>query len=175
MDAMQNLLERRSVRKYKVDPIPQEVLDRIIQAGLMAPSAKGMQKAIIVAVTNKEVRDRLSETNRKYGGWDQGFDSFYGAPVALVVLAPKDYYATVQDGSLVLGNLMLAAHEQGLGSCWINRAKETFEESDWQDWLHTLGVQGDYEGVGICALGYAEGPISGPGASRKDHRLFWCK
>ena len=111
MDAMQNLLERRSVRKYKVDPIPQEVLDKIIQAGLMAPSAKGMQKAIIVAVTNKEVRDRLSETNRKYGGWDQGFDPFYGAPVALVVLAPRDHYATVQDGSLVLGNLMLAAHE----------------------------------------------------------------
>ena len=174
MDAYEYLMERRSCRSYKEDIVPQDILEKIAQAGIYAPSGKGTQTVIVVTVTNQEVRDALSEKNRQIGGWDQGFDPFYGAPVVMAVLAPKDHYAKIQDCSLTMENLMLAAHSFGLGSCWINRAKETFEEATWQEWLVSLGIEGDYEGVGFCIVGYPEGPAL-PAAPRKPNRLFWCK
>ena len=128
---MKDLLElmktRRSVRKYKPDMIPQDVLDRIIIAGTYSATGRNLQSPIIIAVTNKEMRDKISEMNRKIGGWAEGFDPFYGAPVILIVLADKSCPTYIYDGSLVMGNLMLEAEEQGIGSCWIHRAKEEFE------------------------------------------------
>jgi nitroreductase len=118
------MINRRSVRKYKTDMIPRDIIERIVEAGTYAANGRGHQASIILAVTNKELRDKLSEMNRKIGGWDEGFDPFYGAPVVLVVLAEKDWPTHVYDGSLVMGNLMLAAHTEGIGSCWIHRAKE---------------------------------------------------
>ena len=108
------IINRRSVRKYKTDMIPRDIIERIVEAGTYAANGRGHQASIILAVTNKELRDRLSEMNRKIGGWDEGFDPFYGAPVVLVVLAEKDWPTHVYDGSLVMGNLMLAAHTEGL-------------------------------------------------------------
>ena len=90
--------------------------------------------------------------NRKIGGWDEGFDPFYGAPVVLVVLAEKDWPTHVYDGSLVMGNLMLAAHTEGIGSCGIHRAKEEFESEEGKQILSDLGVTGEYEGIGHCIL-----------------------
>ena len=121
---LQALKERRSVRKYKADMVPQELIDQVIDAGLYAASGHGTQEVIIVAVTNKEVRDKLAQMNREILG--TSIDSFYGEPVVLVVLGPKSNKLTPYDGSLVMGNLMQAAHAVGLGSCWINRAKEEF-------------------------------------------------
>ena len=109
------IINRRSVRKYKTDMIPRDIIERIVEAGTYAANGRGHQASIILAVTNKELRDRLSEMNRKIGGWDEGFDPFYGAPVVLVVLAEKDWPTHVYDGSLVMGNLMLAAHTEGTG------------------------------------------------------------
>ena len=117
---MKDLLElmktRRSVRKYKPDMIPQDVLDRIIIAGTYSATGRNLQSPIIIAVTNKEMRDKISEMNRKIGGWAEGFDPFYGAPVILIVLADKSCPTYIYDGSLVMGNLMLAAHNEGVGS-----------------------------------------------------------
>ena len=124
-DLIQEMITRRSVRKYKPDMIPKETIDKIIEAGLYAPSGMGRQPVIILAVTNKEVRDRLSKLNAGIMGAD-GTDPFYGAPVVLVVLADKKVPTYLYDGSLVMANLMLAAHDQGIGSCWIHRAKEEF-------------------------------------------------
>ena len=169
---LQALKERRSVRKYKADMVPQELIDQVIDAGLYAASGHGTQEVIIVAVTNKEVRDKLAQMNREILGTNS--DSFYGAPVVLVVLGPKSNKLTPYDGSLVMGNLMQAAHAVGLGSCRINRAKEEFASEEGKQLLKEWGIEGEYEGVGHCILGYADGPVP-QAAPRKANRVFYVK
>ena len=170
-DVIRAMKERRSIRKFKPEMPPKAAIDEIIDAGLYAACGMGTQAAIIVAVTQKELRDRLAADNARIGGWKEGFDPFYGAPVILIVLASKDRPTRVCDGSLVLGNLMLAAHSLGLGSIWIHRAKEEFEEPKYRKLLADLGVEGEWEGVGHCAVGYIEGEAP-PAAPRKPGRVF---
>ena len=155
MDAMVNLLTRRSVRSYKADPIPADVLDRILTAGTYAATGMNKQSPIIIAVTNREMRDRLSHLNAAVMGSDK--DPFYGAPAVLVVLADRAVRTHVYDGSLVMGSLMLAAHAEGVASCWIHRAKEVFDSPEGREILSSLGIEGDYEGVGNLIVGYADG------------------
>ena len=150
------IINRRSVRKYKTDMIPRDIIERIVEAGTYAANGRGHQASIILAVTNKELRDRLSEMNRKIGGWDEGFDPFYGAPVVLVVLAEKDWPTHVYDGSLVMGNLMLAAHAVGVDSCWIHRAKEEFASPEGKALLKEWGLPENLVGIGHCILGYRD-------------------
>lgn len=145
---------RRSIRSYKPDMVPQEILDQIISAGTYAATGMGRQSPIIIAVTDKETRDRLSRLNAEIMGAKN--DPFYGAPVVLIVLAGKSAPTHVYDGSLVMGNLMLAAHALGIGSCWIHRAKEEFERPEGKEILKSLGIEGEYEGIGHCILGYAD-------------------
>lgn len=170
---MENVIEamasRRSVRKYKPDMVPAEVIDKIVEAGTYAASGMGKQSPIILAVTNKEMRDKLSKMNAAV--MSAGMDPFYGAPVVLVVLADKACPTHVYDGSLVMGNLMLAAHSLGVDSCWIHRAKEEFESPEGREILKSLGIEGDYEGIGHCILGYAdcEKPKAAP---RKENRVY---
>ena len=173
-EVLKAIKERRSIRSFKEDMVPQEILDQIIEAGLYAASGRGRQAAIIIQVTNKGLRDGLSKMNCKIGGWEDGFDPFYGAPAMLIVLGKKDWPTHVYDGSLVMGNLMLAAHDLGIGSCWIHRAKEEFETQWGMDLLKSLGVEGEYEGIGHCALGYADGEVS-KAADRKENRVFYIK
>ena len=154
---LQNMLTRRSVRRYQSTPVPQELLDRIIEAGTYAASGKSMQPWIIIQVTDKEVQERLRKVNAEIMGAAPGADPFYGAPVYLIVLSERQNRNHVYDGTLVMGNMMLAAHALGLASCWINRAREEFDMPEWQEWLHSLGIEGDYEGIGHLAVGYAEG------------------
>ena len=165
---------RRSIRKFTAQMPRKEDLKQIIDAGLYAASGKGQQAAIILAVTNPALRAKLVEANRKIGGWPDGFDPFYGAPAILVVLGNKAHFTHLYDGSLVMGNLMLAAHALGLGSIWIHRAKEEFEQPEWKNLLADLGVAGDWEGIGHCAVGYADGEAPQP-APRKDGRVFWLE
>ena len=160
---------RRSIRKYKSDMVPKEIIDKIVEAGTYAATGMGQQSPIILAVTNKEVRDKLSKWNADIMGTDT--DPFYGAPVVLVVLADKNRPTAVYDGSLVMGNLMLEAEEQGIGSCWIHRAKEEFESEEGKEILKSLGIEGDYEGIGHCILGYADGPAP-KAAPRKDSYVY---
>ena len=163
--------ERRSIRKFKPNMPAKEDLEQIVEAGLYAASGMGKQATVTIAVTNKELRDKLSEINCKIGGWQEGFDPFYGAPAILIVLADKSVGTRVYDGSLVMGNLMLAAHELGVDSCWIHRAKEEFETEWGKELLKSLGVEEEYEGIGHCALGYADGEYP-QAAERKEHRIF---
>lgn len=166
--------ERRSIRKFTAEMPKKEDLEQIVEAGLYAASGMGKQAGLIIAVTNKEIRDRLAEANRKIGGWKEGFDPFYGAPVVFIVLADKSAFTHIYDGSLVLGNMMLAAHSLGLGSIWIHRAKEEFESEEWKNLLADLGVKGEYEGIGHCAVGYIDGeaPAAAP---RKPGRIYWVE
>lgn len=166
--------ERRSIRKFKPDMPRKEDLQQIIEAGLYAANGMGKQAVITMAVTNQELRNRISADNCKIGGWKDGFDPFYGAPVILIVLAEKDWPNRVYDGSLVMGNMMLAAHALGLGSIWIHRAREEFEKDEYKDLLASLGVAGEWEGIGHCAIGYIDGEP--PKASeRRDGRVFWAE
>lgn len=173
-DIIKAMEERRSIRKFKPEMPAKEDIEQIIEAGLYAANGMGKQATITVAVTNKELRDKLAAVNCKIGGWKDGFDPFYGAPVILIVLADKHWANRVYDGSLVMGNMMLAAHSLGLGSIWIHRAKEEFEISEYQQLLKDLGVDGEWEGIGHCAVGYADGDLP-KAAKRKDGRVFWAE
>ena len=166
--------ERRSIRKFKPDMPPKEMIDQIIEAGLYAASGRNEQAVITIAVTNKEVRDKLMKDNCKIGGWSESYDPFYGAPVILIVLGRKDRITYVYDGSLVIGNMMLAAHSLGLGSIWIHRAKEEFETEEYQALLKELGIEGEWEGIGHCALGYMDCELPAP-PQRKDGRVYWIE
>ena len=172
---MKYLLERRCVRTFDSTRLPpQELIDEIIKAGLYAPNGRGMQASIVIAVQNKALRDRLSEMNRVAGGYPEGTDPFYGAPVVLAVLADRKAHTYINDGSLMLGNMMLAAYARGLGACWIHRAKQEFESPEGQKILADLGVTGDYEGIGHCVLGYCTGELPKP-APRREGRVFYAK
>ena len=172
MDAMVNLLTRRSIRKYKSDMLPREVIEKIAEAGTYAPTGKNQQSPIIIAVTNKALRDRMSALNAAVLGIDS--DPFYGAPVVLVVLAERNNPNHVYDGTLVMGNLMLAAHAMGIGSCWINRAREVFDSDEGKTILRELGIEGDYEGIGNCILGYVDGDVPQP-KPRKENYVYWAE
>ena len=170
---MENLLTRRSVRQYTDEIPPKEVIEAICEAGTYAPTGMNRQSPIIIAVTNRELRDSLSRLNARVMGNDS-IDPFYGAPVVLVVLADKNVHTYVEDGSLVMGNLMNAAHAKGLGSCWIHRAKEVFESEEGKQILADLGIEGDYVGIGNCILGYTAGdyPEAKP---RKENWVYWVE
>lgn len=168
-EAMKVLLERRSCRSYKPDPISQDILDQILQAGEYAATGMGKQSPIMIAVTDKAMRDRLSRMNAAVMGAQN--DPFYGAPVVIVVLADRKVPTYLYDGSLVMGNLMNAAHALGIGSCWIHRAKEEFNSEEGKEILRSLGIEGDYEGIGHCVLGYEDGPCR-PAAPRKENYTY---
>ena len=171
-ETLKVLETRRSCRNFKPDMITDEELSAIIKAGTYAPTGKGSQSPIIIAVTKKEVRDRIAEENRKIGGWPEGFDPFYGAPVILIVLADKAVPTYLYDGSLVLGNLQNAAASLGGDSIWIHRAKQEFESEFGKILLADLGIKGDYEGIGHCALGYAAAPLPVPVPRKKDYVYY---
>ena len=168
-ETLKTLVERRSCRSYKPDPIPAEIMDQILEAGTYAATGMGKQSPIMIAVTDKAMRDRLSKMNAAVINANN--DPFYGAPAVLVVLANKADPTGIYDGSLVMGNMMLAAHSLKLGSCWIHRAKEEFETDEYKQLLQDLGVEGEYEGIGHCIIGYAdEEPEAAP---RKEGRVFY--
>ena len=154
-ETLKTLIDRRSCRRYKPDLIPQETLDQILEAGTYAATGMGRQSPIMIAVTDKETRDKLSKLNAAVMGGTG--DPFYGAPELIIVLADRSVGTYLYDGSLVMGNLMNAAHALGIASCWIHRAKEEFDSEEGKALLRSLGIEGNYEGIGHCVVGYADG------------------
>jgi len=166
-ETLTTLKTRRSCRAYKPELIEEEKLNAIIEAGTYAATGMGRQSPIIIAVTSKEVRDKLSKMNAAVMGVD--FDPFYGAPELLIVLADKSMPTYIYDGSLVMGNMMNAAADLGVASCWIHRAKEEFESEEGKAMLKGLGITGDYEGIGHLILGYAAKPAADPAPRKADY------
>lgn len=171
-ETIKTILSRKSTKKYLPDPVPEEILNQIIEAGIYAPTGQGKQSPIIIAVTNKEVRDRISKLNAAVMGRDM--DPFYGAPAVLVVLANKAVGTYVYDGSVVIENMLIAAQSLGVGACWIHRAKEVFASEEGKQILADLGITGDYEGIGNCILGYAAAPEADP-KPRKENYVYYIK
>lgn len=173
-ETLKVLETRRSCRNFKPDMVEEDKLRAILKAGTYAATGMGKQSPIIIAVTDKAVRDKIMEENRKIGGWEEGFDPFYGAPVILIVLADKNVRTYQYDGSLVIGNLMNAAESLDVASIWIHRAREEFESEFGKKLLADLGIEGDYEGIGHCALGYAAEPAR-EAAARKENYVYYVK
>ena len=151
---LESMKTRRSIRKYKPDQVTDEQLDAILEAGLYAASGMNNQKPVMIAVRDKETRDLLSRMNAAIMG--AAIDPFYGAPCVIVVLSDPEKFTWVEDGSLVLGNLMEAAHALGLGSCWIHRAKEMFDSPEGKALLKKWGLPETLRGIGNCIIGYAD-------------------
>ena len=168
-ETLVTLKNRRSCRAYRPELIEEEKLNAIIEAGTYAATGMGRQSPIIIAVTDRAMRDRLSKMNAAILGADT--DPFYGAPELLIVLADRNIPTHVYDGSLVMGNLMNAAADLGVASCWIHRAKEEFDSEEGKAILKNLGIEGDYEGIGHLILGYAAQPQAVP-APRKEGYIY---
>ena len=167
METLTVLKTRRSCRAYLPDPVEDEKLNAILEAGTYAATGMGRQSPIILVVKDPEVRAKLQKLNAAAMGMD--IDPFYGAPELLVVLASKDMPTYVCDGSLVMGNMMNAAADLGVASCWIHRAKEEFESEEGKAILKRLGIEGDYEGIGNLILGYAAKPANAPASRKADY------
>ena len=174
METLQCIKTRRSIRKYKDDPVPEDLLEKILEAGIWAPTGMGMQSPTIVAITNKEQRDRLMKLNAEILGRDM--DPFYGAPIVLVILVDKAAPTYANDGELVMQNMMLAAHDLGLASCYIWRAKQEFECDEGKKMLADWGLPTDvdFEGVGHVIVGYADMAAPEP-APRKENYIYYVK
>ena len=160
---LKDILERRSSRKYRPDQISEDELDRVLEAGMYAPSAMNRQSSVMVVLQDRDEIAHLSRMNASIMGSDG--DPFYGAPTVIIVLGDRGNRNAVQDGSLVMGNLMNAAHSLGLGSCWIHRAKEIFDSAEGKEMLDKWGIHGEYEGIGFCIVGYAKegySPVAKP-------------
>ena len=165
------IISRRSCKKFRPDPVPRDIVEQVVQAGLYAPSGGNRQPVKILAVTDKATRDLLSRLNSKYDSAGR-VDPFYGAPVVLAVVVEKSIPTAVNDGSLAMGNMLLTAHSLGIGSCWIHRAKEVFEDEEAIALLRSQGLEGDYLGIAHCVLGYPVEPAGDP-LPRKDGRVFY--
>ncbi|MBQ9814164.1 MAG: nitroreductase [Lachnospiraceae bacterium] len=154
-ETIKNILERRSIRQYKPDPIKEEELELILHAGIMAASGMNKQPVTLVAVTDKATRDELSALNAKVMGRDM--DPFYGAPNLIVTLYnPEVSPIAIYDATLAMGNMMNAAHSLDVDSCWVHRAKETFEMPEGKALLKKWGLPENLVGVGNLILGYRD-------------------
>ena len=156
---LEAMMSRKSVRSYTDQMVSDADIEKVLKAGQYAANGRGRMATKFVVVKNREIRDELSKMNADIMGTTS--DPFYGAPVVLVVLADKNRPTAVYDGSLVMANLMLEAHDLGIGSCWIHRAKEEFESEEGKELLKSLGIEGDYVGIGHCVLGYVDGEYPG--------------
>ena len=163
-ETINSLKTRRSIRAYKPDAIDEALLDAVLEAGTFAPTGNGSQSPLIVAVRNAELVRRLARMNASVNNY--AGDPFYGAPAVLVVFGDKSRRTYLLDGAAVMTTLVNAAHAVGLGSCWINRAKEMFASHEGAQLLKDWGIVGDYEGIGLIAIGYAAGAAPEP-APRK--------
>lgn len=171
-DTIKTLLERRSIRKFKAEQIKDEELELVIKTGLYAPTAKGEQPWLIIAVQNKEELETLARMNAAVLGTTG--NNYYDPPTIILVLAKADAREPVCDCSLAIGNMLNAAHALGLGACWINREKEMFESEEGKALLKKWGVEGDYIGVGGFSLGYPDGEI--PKAKpRRENTVLYIK
>ena len=170
-ETIQDLTTRRSVKRYQPTQINRADLEKILKAGMNAPSGMGRQSAVMVVVQEPETVKQLSRMNAEVMGVHT--DPFYGAPTVIIVFADKEVPTYKEDGSLVMGNLLNAAHALELGSCWVHRAKEVFNSAEGKALMKKWGLKDSLEGIGHCILGYGEGPEPAE-KPRKDDYIVWA-
>lgn len=171
-EVIKAIKERRSIRSFRKDAVDEALLKQVMEAGTWAPSAMNRQSAKIVCVTNKEDLDILRKLNAKVMNSDK--DPYYGSPCIILVLADSNAATGREDGSLVLMNMMLAAHSLGLGSVWINREREMFSTDEGKELLKKWNISSSYDGVGALAIGYPEGDAPEAKERKKDY-IVWAR
>lgn len=169
-EALNVLINRRSIRKFQKKQVEEEQLQEILKAGTYAATGMGRQSPIMIVVQEPEMIEKLRRMNARFLG-NENADPFYGAPTIIIVLADRSVPTCVEDGSLVLGNLMNAAYAVGVDSCWIHRAKQEFETDEGKAILRGLGIEGDYIGVGHLSLGYRDCEYPTP-RDRKENYIY---
>ena len=156
---------RRSYRSYQPEQITDEQLNAVLEAGTYAPTSRGLQSPFIVAIQNEELKARLAKMNAEIMGVTT--NPYYDAPTYVLVFVPSDAPNGIQDASLVMENMMLAAHAQGLGSCWIHREREMFATEEGKELMQQWGLPEGLVGIAALALGYPNGEPS-PAKPRKE-------
>ena len=156
---------RRSYRSYQPEQITDEQLNAVLEAGTYAPTSRGLQSPFIVAIQNEELKARLAKMNAEIMGVTS--NPYYDAPTYVLVFVPSDAPNGIQDASLVMENMMLAAHAQGLGSCWIHREREMFATEEGKELMQQWGLPEGLVGIAALALGYPNGEPS-PAKPRKE-------
>lgn len=172
-DTLIDLKTRRSIRNFKKEQIQEEVLKAILEAGTYAPTGMNAQSPLMVVVQEKEQIKKLSQLNAAV--METETDPFYGAPTVIIVFADKNRRTCIEDGSLVMGNLMNAAHALGIGSCWINRAREVFDSEEGREIARQWGVTDNYIGIGNCILGYVEGDYPEAKPRKEEYIIYTNK
>jgi nitroreductase len=170
VDILDIIISRRSIKKYKSDMVERDKIDRVIKAGMYAPSGRNRQAGTIIAITNKNVRDRLSQLLAESRGVD--IDPFYNAPVVLAVVVDKSVNTAIYDGACIIENMLLEAHSIGLGACWVHHAKEIFQTEFGKSIIANLGISSDIEGVGFCILGYSDMEVHGELPRKNDYVYY---
>lgn len=166
-EVLKAIRERRSIRRYLPEQIKDEELKAVLEAGTWAPTGKGTQDPLIIAVQDPEICATLRRLNAAV--WGAVNDPYYGAPTIVLVFSRAENPNCVKDGSLVIGNILLAAHSIGLGACWINRCKEMFETEEGRLLRPKLGIPEGYEGVGSVSLGYIAHQAPAPRPRKADY------
>ena len=166
-ESIKNMLNRRSCRAYESEQIKKEELNEILLAGTYAPTGMGKQSPLIVAIQDKELVDRVERINASILG-NPSIHTFYGAPTVLIVFGDKNLAFGRDDTNLVIGNMLNAASSLGVDSCYIWRARESFETEEGKKLKKEWNIPDNYEGVGNVILGYSKqkGRLDAP--KRKD-------
>ena len=173
-EALEVLCNRRAIRSFKPEQIKDEELDEVLKAGEYAPTAMGLQSPLIVSVQNKEDIDKLNELSAKIMGTNPrpGTLPYYGAPTIIIIFyteRARNELLGILDASAVCTNILNAAYAVGLGSCWINRAKEIFELDEGKALLKKWGINEKVVGVASMALGYSDMPHPEPKPRREGY------
>lgn len=169
-EIINNMMTRRSCRSYNDKAVPEDILNQILEAGKYAASGKGLQSAVMVVVRDKDTIKELSKLNAAVMGTD--IDPFYGANTIVIVFADSTVNTWIEDGSLVMGNLMNAAHSLGVESCWIHRAREVFDSAEGKVYMKKWGLDEKYRGIGNCILGYSDAPAAEAKPRKNDFVIF---
>lgn len=167
-ETLRTIRTRRSVRQYLPDQVDDALLAAILEAGTYAPSSRGQQRCFIVAVQRADWRECLSAINARYAS-NPTADPFFAAPTHIYVFAPTDYALGLQDGSVIMQNMLLAAHSVGLGACWINRCIETFETPEGQEIMRAMGLPEGLQGIAAVALGHPATPPTKAKMRKEDY------
>ena len=173
MEALEALVTRRSTRKYKPDPVEQEKIDKILEAGRQAPSGGNNQTSHFFVIRNREVLDKLivmtekafaamEATENTYASMKHsinaskkgGYVFCYNAPVLIVVANRKDYGNNIADCACTIENMMVAANALDLGSCWINQLKWLNEDTEIVEYLRGFGMKENERVYGAVIIGY---------------------
>lgn len=171
---IEDLISRRSIRKFKDEQISDEDLNTILEAGTYAPTGRGAQSPKIVVIQNPETIKEFSAWNRSFFPMEvpDDVDPFYGGKTLLIVLADSERPTYVEDGASVLTVLVNAAHAIGVGSCWIHRARDEFASAKGKSLLKEWGIPESYEGIGHVVLGYPDMEMPKPAPRKPDYIVF---